>query len=79
MEALEHPSVAIIGLGYIGLPTAAILANSGLKVLGIDVNEAIVETLNKGNIHIAEDGLAELVAKAIKSGNFKAYSHGSSS
>jgi UDP-N-acetyl-D-mannosaminuronic acid dehydrogenase len=64
-------SICILGLGYIGLPTAAMFANSGYNVHGVDVNEAIVETLNNGDIHIHEPGLKTLVQAAFKSGNLQ--------
>ncbi|RYY33090.1 UDP-N-acetyl-D-mannosamine dehydrogenase, partial [archaeon] len=46
--------VAVIGLGYIGLPTAAVIARSGALVLGIDVSDKVVETINSGRVHIEE-------------------------
>jgi UDP-N-acetyl-D-mannosaminuronic acid dehydrogenase len=52
--------VCVIGLGYIGLPTACMLANSGHKVIGIDVNDDILNSLNSGEVHIDEEGLREL-------------------
>ena len=48
-------SVCVMGLGYIGLPTAAILASNGFKVLGVDVDQRVVDTVNSGNIHIETD------------------------
>jgi UDP-N-acetyl-D-mannosaminuronic acid dehydrogenase len=65
--------VCVLGLGYIGLPTASILATSGLKVHGVDVTPRVVETINKGDIHIQEPGLKTMVQAAINSGNLKAY------
>lgn len=56
----------VLGLGYIGLPTAALLAGSGFRVLGVDVKNEVVETINKGEIHINEPNLSELVKKAIE-------------
>mgnify|MGYP003679596661 FL=1 len=50
-----------MGLGYIGLPTAAVIARSGCMVLGIDINEQVVKTINSGNIHIEEVDLDGLV------------------
>ena len=46
------PNVVVLGLGYIGLPTAAVIARSGCPVLGIDVSEHVVETVSSGRIHI---------------------------
>ncbi len=62
----------VIGLGYIGLPTAALLANSGYQVSGLDINHKVVEKINKGVIHIVEPSLDELVKKAIRNGSLKA-------
>ncbi len=61
--------VCVLGLGYIGLPTAAMLATHGLAVIGVDVNSHIVEVINNGGIHIEEPGLNTLVQAATKSGN----------
>ena len=57
----------VLGLGYIGLPTAAILANNGHEVLGIDINEEVIKTLNSGQVHISEPGLDNLVKINIES------------
>ena len=56
----------VIGLGYIGLPTAALLASSGHDVIGVDINKKVVEAVNKGSIHIVEPYLEEVVYKAVK-------------
>lgn len=61
-----------IGLGYIGLPTAIIAAKSGLDVLGVDINPAIVEKTNRGEIHIVEPGLQKLCMEVVKSGKLRA-------
>ena len=53
----------ILGLGYIGLPTAAVLANSGFRVNGVDINKTIVKDIRKGKIHIYEKGLEDLASK----------------
>lgn len=58
----------ILGLGYIGLPTAAILADSGVKVIGVDVDKVVIETVNKGLAHIVEPGLGQVVKNAVSSG-----------
>lgn len=65
-------SVCVLGLGYIGLPTASILASNGFSVLGVDVDPRIVETVNRGEIHIEEPGLRTVVHAAIQSGNLRA-------
>jgi UDP-N-acetyl-D-mannosaminuronic acid dehydrogenase len=61
-----------MGMGYIGLPTAAVSAGKGLKVLGVDINATVVETINKGHIHIIEPGLAEQVKQVVEKGNLRA-------
>lgn len=65
--------ISVLGLGYIGLPTASILATNGFVVHGIDVSRPVVEIINKGGIHIEEPGLKTLVQAAVNSGNLKAY------
>ncbi len=69
---MKFNKICILGLGYIGLPTASTFAVNGLKVLGVDVNPNIVETLKKGEIHIHEPGLRDVVTQAVHSGNFSA-------
>ncbi|GAB1452036.1 UDP-N-acetyl-D-mannosamine dehydrogenase [Draconibacterium sp.] len=64
--------ICFIGLGYIGLPTAAISAGKGLRILGVDINKKVVETINKGEIHIVEPGLGELVKQVVEQGNLRA-------
>jgi UDP-N-acetyl-D-mannosaminuronic acid dehydrogenase len=59
---------AIIGLGYIGLPTAAIVASAGLRVVGVDIRKSIVETVSSGGIHIEEPDLDTLVKKVVAEG-----------
>lgn len=64
--------VQVIGLGYIGLPTAAVVAQKGVKVHGVDVNQAVVETINQGDIHICEPGLGDVVRKSVEAGALRA-------
>lgn len=64
--------ICIIGLGYIGLPTAAVFASRGLQVIGVDVNPSIVETVNAGNVHIEEPDLDIVVRSVVVSGNLRA-------
>jgi UDP-N-acetyl-D-mannosaminuronic acid dehydrogenase len=64
--------VAIVGLGYIGLPTAAVLADTGIAVIGVDINSEIVDTINRGEIHIVEPALDVIVRKAVKTGRLRA-------
>lgn len=70
---MKKKTVCVIGLGYIGLPTAALLANKGFSVVGVDVNEEIVSTINKGKIHIAEADLGTFVKLAVSAGHLKAF------
>jgi UDP-N-acetyl-D-mannosaminuronic acid dehydrogenase len=65
---MEFDKVCVIGLGYIGLPTASTFASHGLNVVGVDNNPAIVSTLQKGELHISEPGLYSLVHNALESG-----------
>ncbi|MDR6983592.1 UDP-N-acetyl-D-mannosaminuronic acid dehydrogenase [Rheinheimera pacifica] len=64
--------VSVIGLGYIGLPTAAVIASRGVEVLGVDVSEHAVNTINQGKIHIVEPDLDMLVQAAVTTGKLKA-------
>ena len=67
-----NPEVVTIGLGYIGLPTSALIASRGTRVLGVDINQNIVDTINQGQIHIDEPDLDAIVAQAVSTGFFKA-------
>ena len=64
--------ICVVGLGYIGLPTAALLANNGYNVHGVDVVQSAVDTINQGKIHIVEPGLEDFVKKAVDNGKLKA-------
>jgi len=64
--------VQFIGLGYIGLPTAAVVAHNGFSVHGVDVNLSVVSTINNGEIHIVEPGLADIVREGVQRGKLKA-------
>lgn len=66
---MKFDKICILGLGYIGLPTASMFAAHGVKVVGVDINPSIIETLKAGRIHIHEPGLGEAVEQAVKSGN----------
>jgi UDP-N-acetyl-D-mannosaminuronic acid dehydrogenase len=65
----EFQKVAVIGLGYIGLPTAALIASRGIQVIGIDTKEDVVRTVASGAIHISEPDLDGLVQKVVSSGS----------
>ena len=65
-------TVSVIGLGYIGLPTAAVLASRGLQVIGVDVNQEAVDIINAGKIHIVEPDLDIVVRSVVSTGNLKA-------
>src|SRR5690606_22817658 len=65
-------TVSVIGLGYVGLPTAAAFAARGIEVVGVDVNTRIVETVNRGAAHIIEPGLDRLVRAAVAGGFLRA-------
>ena len=68
----EYQTICVMGLGYIGLPTASLLATKGFSVTGIDVSQKVVDTINKGEIHIVEPDLDILVKSAVHSGNLTA-------
>lgn len=65
-------NICVFGLGYIGLPTAAMFAHHGANVVGVDVNQHAVDTINKGKIHIVEPGLEAIVKQAVDNGRLKA-------
>ena len=64
--------VSVIGLGYIGLPTAAVLASREIEVVGVDVNQQTVDVINQGDIHIIEPDLDLLVQETVKIGKLRA-------
>ncbi len=68
----QEKKICVIGLGYIGLPTAALLANRGYNVHGVDVVQSTVDIINRGEIHIVEPGLDAFVQSAVNSGKLKA-------
>lgn len=68
----KFQSVCVFGLGYIGLPTASLLATRGFEVLGVDISQDVVSTINQGRIHIVEPDLDVLVRSAVQSGQLKA-------
>jgi len=72
MSSAQQPTVCIIGLGYIGLPTASLLATKGFQVHGVDINPKIVDNLNQGRVLIQEPALDVMVKSAVNSGHLKA-------
>ena len=72
IEIKDINRVAMIGLGYIGLPTAALMASRGLEVIGVDVNQKAVDTINAGNVHIVEPDLDIVVRSTVTTGNLRA-------
>lgn len=69
---MKNPEVVTIGLGYIGLPTSALIASKGTSVLGVDINQTIVDTINQGKIHIVEPELDAYVKEAVDAKLFRA-------
>ncbi len=63
---MNKPNVVMVGLGYIGLPTAALIASRGINVTGVDIHQKVVDTINKGEIHIVEPDLDGLVHHVVK-------------
>lgn len=72
---MNFEKICVIGLGYIGLPTASTFATHGLRVVGVDVDARVVATLQNGGLHIHEPGLRTLVQAALKSGNLSISDH----
>ena len=68
---MEFRKLCVLGLGYIGLPTASTFATHGLQVIGVDVNRRVVDGLKNGQVHLYEPGLRTLVQAALRSGNLK--------
>ncbi|AXM89054.1 UDP-N-acetyl-D-mannosamine dehydrogenase [Anoxybacillus ayderensis] len=64
--------VCVVGLGYIGLPTAALLANSQFQVHGVDINQKAIDMINNGQVHIYEPDLDKMVQNAVNNGNLQA-------
>lgn len=73
MKIDENKMICVIGLGYIGLPTAAVLGSRGYQIHGVEINPAAVETINSGKAHIVEPDLDILVRGVVATGNLKAH------
>jgi UDP-N-acetyl-D-mannosaminuronic acid dehydrogenase len=69
---MTFKTVSVIGLGYIGLPTAAVIASRDIQVIGVDLNQQAVDTINAGNIHIVEPDLDIVVRSVVTTGNLRA-------
>lgn len=69
---MEIDNVVIMGMGYIGLPSAALIASLGVRVIGVDVDESVVNRINRGEVHIVEPNLEELVKNTVKRGTLTA-------
>lgn len=71
---MKFSTISVVGLGYIGLPTAAVFASRKVKVIGVDVNQHAIDTINKGEVHIVEPDLDMVVHAAVKEGYLRATS-----
>jgi UDP-N-acetyl-D-mannosaminuronic acid dehydrogenase len=71
MDKLEFNSLCVIGMGYIGLPTASVFASNGIHVIGMDINADIIEGLKAGKLHLFEPGLRALVLDSLASGRLE--------
>ena len=69
---MDFKRISVIGLGYIGLPTAAVFASRGIEVVGVDVNQKAVDTINRGEIHIVEPDLDIVVKSVVSMGKLRA-------
>jgi UDP-N-acetyl-D-mannosaminuronic acid dehydrogenase len=72
MVSHEVGTVSVVGLGYIGLPTAAVLASRGVNLIGVDTNEVAVNAINQGKAHYFEPDLDSMVASTVQSGHLRA-------
>lgn len=69
---MSFKKVCVLGLGYIGLPTAALMASRGIEVVGVDISQAVVDSVNRGEVHLVEPLLDAVVQAAVDSGRLKA-------
>src|SRR5690554_6819102 len=69
---MQFNTISVIGLGYIGLPTAAVFASRKIRVIGVDINQNAVDTINRGEIHIVEPDLDMVVKAAVTEGYLSA-------
>src|SRR5690606_13744551 len=69
---MQFNTISMVGLGYIGLPTAAVFASRKIRVIGLDVSQNVVDTINRGEIHIVEPDLDMVVKAAVIEGYLRA-------
>ena len=69
---MKPVTVSVFGLGYIGLPTATVIASRGVNVIGVDVSEHVVDSVNAGKLHIVEPELGEVLADVVRKGHLRA-------
>jgi UDP-N-acetyl-D-mannosaminuronic acid dehydrogenase len=72
MSKISDKQVMVVGLGYVGLPSAAVIADNGFNVIGYDINKLAVKKINNGEVHIAEEGLESLVKKVVNLNKLRA-------
>ncbi|MET4040509.1 UDP-N-acetyl-D-mannosaminuronic acid dehydrogenase [Bradyrhizobium sp. RT6a] len=72
MSDVKLKAICVVGLGYIGLPTAVVLASRGVSIVGVDVSEAVVAKINRGQVHIVEPDLDAVTARAVQVGKLRA-------
>lgn len=72
MSDVKLKAICVVGLGYIGLPTAVVLASRGVSIVGVDVSEAVVAKINRGQVHIVEPDLDAVTARAVQVGKLLA-------
>lgn len=72
MSDVKLKAICVVGLGYIGLPTAVVLASRGVSIVGVDVSEAVVAKINRGQVHIEEPDLDAVTARAVQVGKLHA-------
>ncbi len=72
MSDVRLKAICVVGLGYIGLPTAVVLASRGVSVVGVDISEEVVAKINRGQVHIVEPDLDAVTARAVQTGKLRA-------
>ncbi|TAF13988.1 MAG: UDP-N-acetyl-D-mannosamine dehydrogenase, partial [Alphaproteobacteria bacterium] len=69
---MSYDKICVVGLGYIGLPTAAIFALNGKCVIGLEISQSVVDSVNKGCAHIVEPGLDDVIQEVVAKGSLRA-------